>query len=242
MPPLGKAPEAGSAVKAGVRHGGAELHPRLATPPTNLLEREPPRLPGYPGLFLRTPLDKARGGAGDAPETRTIDMPRALNGSRNVLAAPIAVTLDNRQARPAVLPLGLLESTGFPRSGAIPTMAPERQIARKLHGVGEPGGRRAHGLIDLQPIAVHSKIDLALAGRTCERPFAYRRRRAWPPVTSVDDDWGGPYQARLLSPPVKQTVQEAVARANGFIESIARSRWHGAKMAGPASLPFSKSA
>lgn len=117
----------------------------------------------------------------------------------------------------------LLVKLGFPELDPIPVMPLHHQIAQKLHGVSEPGSKRAHDLIDLQVIVIRGKVDYALTKITCERLFRYRNTHAWPPTIVRNEGWDGLYDQQLLPEPIAQTVDEAVIWANNLIATIAAS-------------------
>lgn len=114
----------------------------------------------------------------------------------------------------------LFEKLGFPPLKEIPLMPLHHQIAQKLHGVSEPGSRRAHDLIDLQLINLYETIDLAKTRETCARLFAYRKKQEWPPTICKGDSWDSIYNLESEGLDVLATVDEAVVWANDFIHRI----------------------
>lgn len=114
----------------------------------------------------------------------------------------------------------MFEAVGLPAPGPSPLMPLHFQVAQKLHGVTEPGGKRAHDLIDLQLMARDPKLDLAMIKEVCVRLFRYRKMQDWPPAVAKGDDWEGRYEDQLGGLDVLQGVDEAVAWANEFIARI----------------------
>ncbi len=108
----------------------------------------------------------------------------------------------------------------FPAPNPIPLMRLEYQIAQKLHGVSEPGSRRAHDLIDLQLIVSRSEIDYRRVREICRRLFAYRRKQTWPPMIVKGADWESVYDEENDKQTVLPSVDEAVAWANELIKKI----------------------
>lgn len=120
--------------------------------------------------------------------------------------------------------VALFEAVGLPSPEPSPLMPLHHQIAQKLHAVSEPGGDRAHDLIDLQVICGLGDVDLPKVRETCVRLFAYRRRQAWPPNIESGPDWEGLYAAQAKGLGVLATVEEAIDWANGLISAIDAAR------------------
>ena len=101
------------------------------------------------------------------------------------------------------------------------------QIAQKLHAVSEDGSTRAHDLIDLQLIMLHSSPDLADVRSKCVHLFDYRRKQPWPPKIVKGEGWDGIYELALGTIADKAdicpTVDEAVEWANALVQRIVRS-------------------
>lgn len=114
----------------------------------------------------------------------------------------------------------MFEKLGFPAPKAVPLMPLHHQIAQKLHGVSEPGSRRAHDLIDLQLIDKYEDIDLSKTRETCGRLFAYRKKQDWPPVVEKGEEWESTYRLEAEGLDVLPSVDEAIEWANGFIRRI----------------------
>lgn len=117
----------------------------------------------------------------------------------------------------------IFSAMGFPVPDAVPLMKCEHQIAQKLHGLTEPGSRRAHDLIDLQLIADRSQIDLAKVSELCRRLFLFRRMQPWPPRVVKGADWETAYDDANFKRGVSRTLDEAIDWANSLIEKIDRA-------------------
>lgn len=118
----------------------------------------------------------------------------------------------------------IFERLGFPPLDPIPLMRLPHQIAQKLHGVTEEGSSRAHDLVDLQVQLADGEVDLVETRTICERLFSYRNLHAWPPKVTKGEDWDGLYADAATGLKVLPTVDEAIAWANGLIESIDAAR------------------
>ncbi len=113
---------------------------------------------------------------------------------------------------------------GLPDPEPVALMPLSHQIAQKLHGLTEPESKRAHDLIDPQIIMLEEEVDLALARRTCERLFSYRRMQAWPPTIRKNDPWEDYYKGQQPPESVLQSIDEAITWGNALIDSIAKAR------------------
>ena len=102
----------------------------------------------------------------------------------------------------------------------VPLMPLTHQVVQKLHGLSEPGGSRAHDLVDLQLIFAHGGVDLAETKRIAQRLFANRRRQTWPPVVAKGEEWDSLYEDAGRGLGVLPTCDEAVDWANELIASI----------------------
>mgnify|MGYP003300364186 CR=1 FL=1 len=113
---------------------------------------------------------------------------------------------------------------GFPRPAEMPVMKLSYQIAQKLHAVSGKDSDRAHDLIDLQLMSIHSTPDYGDIRSTCKRLFAYRREQTWPPTIVKGENWENVYnEARETlrdSTSILSTVDEAVKWTNELIERI----------------------
>lgn len=112
---------------------------------------------------------------------------------------------------------------GLPNPSAVPLMPIPHQIAQKLHGLSEPGSRRAHDLIDLQLLVAGCNVDYPKTRTTCERLFAYRKMHAWPPSIEGGEDWDGLYHEQSDGLDVIDDIEQAITWANELIERIVRS-------------------
>lgn len=117
----------------------------------------------------------------------------------------------------------MLQSMGFPCPALVPLMPLHHQVAQKIHGASEPGSKRAHDLIDLQLIVANGDIDLSKTRATCERLFSYRGTHAWPPEIVEGEGWVEVYAEQSTGLGVLPDVADAVAWANGLVQSIARA-------------------
>lgn len=112
---------------------------------------------------------------------------------------------------------------GLPKPAPVSLMKNHHQIAQKLHGLTEPGSKRAHDLIDLQIICQEENLDLPLIRQACERLFAYRGLHEWPPTVVVNDGWQELYAAQNPPDSVMQDVESAASWCSEFIDAIARA-------------------
>lgn len=115
----------------------------------------------------------------------------------------------------------LFDKLGFPAPDRVPLMKLEHQIAQKLHGLTEPGSRRAHDLIDLQLIFDRSTLDLSQVHAICKRLFAYRKKHAWPSQVIKGPDWAPIYSEENSKASTLRTLDEAIVWANQLISQIA---------------------
>ena len=112
----------------------------------------------------------------------------------------------------------------LPLPKPVPLMSLEYQVAQKLHGVSEPGGKRAHDLIDLQLIFSRSNVDIVETRRIVVRLFANRQRQTWPTMVAKGEGWDELYAAAKGELPVRVTVDEAVEWVNDLISRIDAAR------------------
>lgn len=117
----------------------------------------------------------------------------------------------------------MFRKIGLPDPVPVALMKSHHQIAQKLHGLTEPGSKRAHDLIDLQIIDQEEDLDLPLIRKTCERLFAYRNLHEWPPTVVVNEGWQELYAAQNPPDSVLQDVNSAASWCNGFIDVIANA-------------------
>lgn len=118
----------------------------------------------------------------------------------------------------------MFRAIGLPDPEPVALMKPPHQIAQKIHGLTEPGSKRAHDLIDLQVIAQEERLDLSLVRQTCERLFAYRGLHEWPPLLEGSEGWAELYAAQKPPATVAENLDDAIARCDEFITAIARSQ------------------
>jgi len=97
-------------------------------------------------------------------------------------------------------------------------------IPPRRRNLGATHNDRAHDLIDLQLINLHSTLDLAEVKATCERLFTYRREQAWPPKLVKGPNWSAVYKdARdtlRTHSSIFKTVDEAIRWTNDLIKKI----------------------
>lgn len=128
------------------------------------------------------------------------------------------------------LPVDIAEAfvaLGFQAPQPVPVLPVAHQIAQKLHActsVTRDGTNdRAHDLVDLQLLVEGGNLDHADTTRTCERLFVARRSHSWPPVVKAYPSWPGIYAEAAAGLGVLPTVDEAVAWAAEFIDSLVRA-------------------
>ena len=113
---------------------------------------------------------------------------------------------------------------GLPRPEEIPVMKLSYQVAQKLHAISGKNSDRAHDLIDLQLMSLHSTLDFADIKFKCKRLFNYRREQDWPPTLVKGDRWEEVYNAARETlnddSGVLATVDEAIAWTNELIAKI----------------------
>lgn len=89
----------------------------------------------------------------------------------------------------------LFVELGLPTPAGIPVLPLHHQIAQKLHACSEPGGERAHDLVDLQLMA--DEADDQLVVDAARWLFRFRKQHSWPPTFEVGTRWSELYaQAR----------------------------------------------
>lgn len=131
---------------------------------------------------------------------------------------------DSPEAADASIVSGLFFTVGLPVPPAAPLMPLDHQIAQKLHGLSESGGKRTNDLIDLQIIAERGELDLSRVRRTCVRLFSYRRAQAWPPRIVEGEGWRELYDAQGHPKGVLSNVGAAVRWVNDFVRRIDEAR------------------
>ena len=115
----------------------------------------------------------------------------------------------------------MLQALWFPELSPVPLMPLGYQVAQKLHGVSEPGSKRAHDLVDLQLIVNRGVIDYGETRQICERLFAYRGLQPWPPHVVEGEGWESLYRDAAGGLEVLPAVDEAVEWVNDLIGRIA---------------------
>jgi len=116
--------------------------------------------------------------------------------------------------------IDIFKRLGFPAPGPAPLMQLRHQVAQKLHGLSEPGSKRAHDLIDLQRILSEESISYKELRATCSQLFAYRNMQVWPPVIVKGEDWDERYEDQIERLPVLESVDDAIVWANELIVRI----------------------
>ena len=181
-----------------------------------IVEVPPPEPEGVPTVYVMTPYDVKLKYMGRPWQTVRIEI-----GHNEIGDADDCDTLLPDEIA------DMFEQLSFPRPRPLPLMKLSYQIAQKLHAVSEEGSARAHDLIDLQLIALHSRIDFEDVRSKCIRLFKYRRKQVWPPHIAKGDNWAEVYNAALLTlhdaTGILATVDESIAWANEFIAQIDRS-------------------
>ena len=114
----------------------------------------------------------------------------------------------------------LFTRLGFPEPDPVPLMPLHHQVAQKIHALTEPGSKRAHDLIDLQLIAATGQLDYGKTLDTCKRLFAYRKKQAWPSNVVAGEGWRAAYDEQKVGLSVLEDVDDAVAWANGLIDTL----------------------
>lgn len=152
----------------------------------DLVEVEPPTPVGVPSAYVMKPYDAKVKYLGRSWQTVRIEIGHNEIGDAD----------EYEEFLPEELAKAF-EELDFPRPQPLRVMQLSYQVAQKLHAVSEPGSDRAHDLIDLQLIMLHSVLDLADVRSKCIRLFDYRRRHAWPPVIEKGERWDDLYTAAL---------------------------------------------
>lgn len=178
-----------------------------------LVDVEPPSPPNVPKPYLMMPYDIKLQYLGRAWMTVRIEVGHNEIGDAD----------DCERELPEDIADAFV-ALGFPRPEKIPVMKLAHQVAQKLHAISGVGSDRAHDLVDLQLINLHSALDLAEVKATCERLFAYRREQAWPPKLVKGPNWADIYKdARDTlreSSSILKTVDEAIRWTTDLIKKI----------------------
>lgn len=178
-----------------------------------LVDVEPPAPPNVPKPYLMMPYDIKLQYCGRAWMTVRIEIGHDEIGDADAFEMKLPEDI-----------AAVFVALGFPRPAEIPVMKLSYQIAQKLHAVSGKDSDRAHDLIDLQLMSIHSTLDYGDIKSTCKRLFVYRREQTWPPIIVKGENWENVYhEARETlrdSTSILLTVDEAVKWANELIERI----------------------
>lgn len=178
-----------------------------------LIEVEPPSPPNVPKPYIMVPFDIKLQYLGRPWMTVRIEIGHNEIGDAD--DCEMGLPEDIADAFVAL---------GFPLPEKIPVMKLSYQVAQKLHAVSSEGSDRAHDLIDLQLISLHSQLDFADVKAKCQRLFNYRREQPWPPKLVKGLNWSDIYQeARDTlndSTSIVETVEEAIEWTNNLIAKI----------------------
>lgn len=112
----------------------------------------------------------------------------------------------------------VFEQLGFPVPEGLPLMTVPYQIAQKLHGVTDPGSRRAQDLVDLQLLFKNETVNLAEVNNICGRLFLNRKRQPWPSHVTGGDEWRDAYAHSAMGIDVVDSFEEAIAFVNAKID------------------------
>ena len=179
----------------------------------DLVEVEPPEPEGVPCAYVMKPYDAKLKYLGRPWQTVRIEIGHNEIGDAD----------EYEESLPSEL-AAAFEQLQFPCPRPLRVMKLSYQVAQKLHAVSEPGSERAHDLIDLQLIMLHSSPDLADVRSKCVRLFDYRRKQPWPPRIAKGEGWDGIYELALGTIADKadicSTVDEAVEWANELVMRI----------------------
>ncbi len=179
----------------------------------DLVEVAPPTPDGVPSAYIMKPYDAKVKYLGRSWQTVRIEIGHNEIGDAD----------DYEEFLPEEL-VKAFEDLDFPRPRPLRVMMLSYQVAQKLHAVSEPGSERAHDLIDLQLVVLHSKIDMADVRSKCVRLFEYRRRHAWPAIVKKGERWDEIYDVAMKTIGDKTSlcpaVDEAVDWANELIARI----------------------
>ncbi len=178
-----------------------------------LVDVEPPAPPNVPKPYLMMPYDIKLQYCGRAWMTVRIEIGHNEIGDADAFEMKLPEDI-----------AAVFVALGFPRPAEIPVMKLSYQIAQKLHAVSGKDSDRAHDLIDLQLMAIHSELDYAESKSTCKRLFKYRQEQPWPPIITKGEKWEQVYsEARETlrdATSILASVDEAVAWANELIRKI----------------------
>ena len=179
----------------------------------DLVDVDPPEPAGVPSIYVMIPYDVKVKYLGRPWQTVRIEIGHNEIGDAD----------EYEEFLPEEL-AAVFEQLQFPRPQPLRVMKLAYQIAQKLHAMSELGNERAHDLIDLQLIMLHSKLDLVDVRSKCVRLFDYRRKQTWPPMIVKGEGWEQIYETALgtiadrtaLCP----TVDEAVEIVNELVKKL----------------------
>lgn len=179
----------------------------------DLVEVDPPEPVGVPSIYVMMPYDVKVKYLGRPWQTVRIEIGHNEIGDAD----------EYEEFLPEELAM-VFEQLQFPRPQPLRVMKLAYQIAQKLHAMSEQGSERAHDLIDLQLIMLHSRLDLVDVRSKCVRLFDYRRKQSWPPIIVKGEGWERIYETALgtiadrtaLCP----TVDEAVEIVNELVKRL----------------------
>ncbi len=178
-----------------------------------LVDVEPPSPPNVPKPYLMMPYDIKLQYLGRAWMTVRIEIGHNEIGDADAFEMKLPEDI-----------AAAFVALGFPRPAEIPVMKLSYQIAQKLHAVSGKESDRAHDLIDLQLMSIHSMLDYGDSKSTCKRLFVYRQEQTWPPTIVKGEKWENVYnEARETlrdNTSILPTVGEAVKWANELVIRI----------------------
>ena len=178
-----------------------------------LVDVEPPSPPNVPKPYLMMPYDIKLQYLGRAWMTVRIEIGHNEIGDADAFEMKLPEDI-----------AAAFVTLGFPRPAKIPVMKLSYQIAQKLHAVSGKESDRAHDLIDLQLMSIHSMLDYGDIKSTCKRLFVYRQEQTWPPTIVKGEKWENVYnEARETlrdNTSILPTVDEAVKWANELVIRI----------------------
>lgn len=184
-----------------------------------LVDVEPPSPPNVPKPYLMMPYDIKLQYLGRAWMTVRIEIGHNEIGDADAFEMKLPEDI-----------AAAFVTLGFPRPAEIPVMKLSYQIAQKLHAVSGKESDRAHDLIDLQLMSIHSMLDYGDIKSTCKRLFVYRQEQTWPPTIVKGEKWENVYnEARETlrdNTSILPTVDEAVKWANELVIRINEASSH----------------
>ena len=181
---------------------------------TGLLSNvQPPKPKDVPESYVMIPFDIKLSYCGRSWQTVRIEIGHNEIGDADEYEEYLPQTL-----------AAAFEALSFPHPAPLRVMKLSYQVAQKLHAVSEPGSERAHDLIDLQLMTVHSTLDFPDINKTCNRLFKYRRKHDWPPKVTLGAGWREAYEEAFSTiddaSGLFPSVEEAVVWVNHLIMKI----------------------